>query len=67
MQRTMYVDTMTHKKEDPIGIFLVAIDPLVVFFRCNLGVYRKERPGTIQEVGFSRWQMVAGMICHTRW
>ena len=40
----MIGDTVTHENEDPISILLPAIDHLVVFFLCNLGIYREEWP-----------------------
>jgi hypothetical protein len=49
-------DTRTHENEDAIGIFLPALDHLVVFIICGLGIYREERAGAVTEVGFSlRW------------
>jgi hypothetical protein len=52
----MDADTGTHKNEDPISIFLPALDFLVVGYLCSLGVYGEERPRAVAEVGFSsRW------------
>ena len=45
-------DTRTHEKEDPIGILLPALDHLVVFIICSLGVYGEERLRAITKIGF---------------
>jgi hypothetical protein len=52
----MDFDTRTHEKEDSIGIFLPALNHLVVFIICSLGVYGEERFGAVAEIGLSlRW------------
>lgn len=42
----------THKKEHPIGIFLPALDHLVVLFLCDFGIYGKERSRAVTKL---RW------------
>jgi hypothetical protein len=37
----MIADTRTHENEDPISIFLPALDHLVVLFLRSLGIYGK--------------------------
>ena len=55
-QRNPNADKRTYENEDPIGIFLPALDHLVVFFFYNLGIYGEKLPRVITEVGFSlRW------------
>ena len=49
----MIGDTRTHENEDPVSILLPAINHLVVFFLCSLGVYGEERSRAVTEVGFS--------------
>ena len=49
----MIGDTRTHENENPISILLPAIDHLVVFFLCSLGVYGEEWSRAVTEVGFS--------------
>ena len=49
----MNANTMTHKNEDPISIFLPALDHLVILFLCFFGVYGEERSRAVTEVGFS--------------
>jgi hypothetical protein len=45
-------DTRTHEKEDPIGIFLPALDHLVVLIICSLGVYGEEWFRSVTKIGF---------------
>jgi hypothetical protein len=45
--------TRTHENEDPIGIFLPALNHLVVFVICGFTVYGEERPRAVAEVRFS--------------
>jgi hypothetical protein len=47
----MNADTTTHENEDSIGIFLPAIDHLVVLFLCNLRIYGEEQSRAITKVG----------------
>jgi hypothetical protein len=52
----MGADARTHKNEDPISVFLPALDLLVVVYLCSRGVKGKERPRAVTEVGLSsRW------------
>jgi hypothetical protein len=70
-QSSININMRTHKKKDPISIFLPALDHLVVLVLCNFGVYREKGPRAVTEVGFSlRWLIrcrlgvVAVAICH---
>jgi hypothetical protein len=54
----MNADTRTHENEDPIGIFLPALNHLVVFVIRSLGVYGEERTRAVTEVGFSMQWLV---------
>jgi hypothetical protein len=47
----MDANTRTHENEDSISILLPALDHLVVFVICGLGVNGEERPGAVTEVG----------------
>ena len=44
LKKDINADTMTHKNEDPISIFLPPLSHLVIFFLCGLGVHGEERP-----------------------
>ena len=44
---------MTHEKEDPLCIFLPALDHFVVFFLYGFGVYGEERSRAVNEGEFS--------------
>lgn len=46
----MDADTRTHKNENSVSIFLPALNHLVVFIICSLGVHREERTGAVTEV-----------------
>jgi hypothetical protein len=56
----MNADTRTHEKENPISIFLPALDHHFVLFLCSLGVYGEERPRAVTKV---RFLLVAVAIC----
>jgi len=47
----------THENEDPVSIFLPALNPLVVLFLGGFGVHGEEWSRAVSEVGSSlRWQ-----------
>jgi hypothetical protein len=46
----MDADMRTHKNENSVSIFLPALNHLVVFIICSLGVHREERTGAVTEV-----------------
>ena len=52
----MNANMKTHKNEDPISIFLPALDHLVVLFLCSFGIYGEKRTRAVTETGCSlRW------------
>jgi hypothetical protein len=61
-QRKIDADTAeTYENEDSFGSVFQAIDPLVVFILCGLGVHGEDGRRTIAEVGLSlRWLLVVG-------
>ena len=66
----MNADTRTHEDEDPISIFLPALDHLVVLFLCDFGIYGEERPRAVtrvrsllQRLVWCRLRVVVVTIC----
>ena len=48
--------TRTHENEDPIRIFLRALNHIVIFILCDLGVHGEKLSRAVTEFGFSlRW------------
>ena len=46
------MDRRTHENEDSVGILLPALNHLVVFLLCSLGIDGEERPRAVTEAGF---------------
>ena len=55
VQDNMDADRRTHENEDSVGILLPALDHLVVFLLCGLGIDGEERPRAVTEAGFFRF------------